>query len=159
MFRQAIRVRKLAARTSTYLPPLNGARVRTIISEHTHHHLQHHRLVLIFTVTATRYTKDHEYVKYDDTTQIGSVHITEYAQESLGDVVFVELPAKGTRVAQAGRRRTDSSCYYFELIRRTNWCRGERQGSFGYCEIPLHDSRLYQTSLILPVRTDLWRNH
>jgi len=81
MFRQAIRVRKLAARTSTHLPPLGGTRVRTIIT--------------------TRYTKDHEYVKYDDTTQTGSVHITEYAQESLGDVVFVELPAKGTRVAQA----------------------------------------------------------
>jgi len=48
----------------------------------------------------TRYTKDHEYVTYDDSTQIGSVHITEYAQASLGDVVFVELPAPGRKVEQ-----------------------------------------------------------
>jgi len=52
-------------------------------------------------IVTTRYTKDHEYVKYDDSTQIGSVHITEYAQESLGDVVFVELPAQGSQVKQA----------------------------------------------------------
>jgi len=40
-------------------------------------------------------------VNYDDSTRIGSVHITEYAQESLGDVVFVELPAQGTKVKQS----------------------------------------------------------
>jgi len=51
-------------------------------------------------IISTHYTKDHEYVKYDDSTQTGSVHITEYAQESLGDVVFVELPAQGTKVKQ-----------------------------------------------------------
>jgi len=53
------------------------------------------------TIITFRYTKDHEYIKYDDSTQIGLVHITDYAQESLGDVVFVELPTKGSKVTKA----------------------------------------------------------
>lgn len=43
---------------------------------------------------ATKYTKDHEYVRIDG--DIGTVGISHYAQEQLGDVVFVELPAAGT---------------------------------------------------------------
>ena len=43
------------------------------------------------------YTKTHEWVKV--TGGEASVGITQYAQEQLGDVVFVELPAAGkTRV-------------------------------------------------------------
>jgi len=43
-----------------------------------------------------RYSKDHEWVKVDgDTATIG---ITTYAQEQLGDVVFVDLPAIGKKV-------------------------------------------------------------
>jgi glycine cleavage system H protein len=43
------------------------------------------------------YTKSHEWVKIDgDTATVG---ITAYAQEQLGDVVFVELPAVGKSVA------------------------------------------------------------
>jgi glycine cleavage system H protein len=42
----------------------------------------------------TRYSKDHEYVRLDgDTATVG---ITDYAQEQLGDVVYVELPQVGT---------------------------------------------------------------
>ena len=41
----------------------------------------------------TRYTKDHEYVRVEGDT--GTVGITDYAQEQLGDVVYVELPAVG----------------------------------------------------------------
>ncbi len=41
----------------------------------------------------TRYTKDHEYVRLDG--DIGVVGITAHAQEALGDIVFVELPAVG----------------------------------------------------------------
>jgi glycine cleavage system H protein len=46
------------------------------------------------------YTADHEWVRRtgDDTVRVG---ITDFAQAALGDVVFVELPAVGTRV-QAG---------------------------------------------------------
>jgi glycine cleavage system H protein len=45
-----------------------------------------------------RYTKDHEWIRVEGDT--GVVGITEYAQGELGDVVFVELPAAGTRLQQ-----------------------------------------------------------
>ncbi len=44
-----------------------------------------------------RFTKDHEWVSLDGA--IATVGITEHAQEALGDVVFVELPEPGRRVA------------------------------------------------------------
>ncbi|HYR93186.1 MAG TPA: glycine cleavage system protein GcvH [Methylomirabilota bacterium] len=45
-----------------------------------------------------RYSKEHEWVRLDgDTATIG---ITHFAQEQLGDVVFVELPEKGAKVRQ-----------------------------------------------------------
>ncbi|MEO1227155.1 MAG: glycine cleavage system protein H, partial [Pseudomonadota bacterium] len=37
-----------------------------------------------------KFTEDHEWVRIDG--QIGTVGISDYAQEQLGDVVFVELP-------------------------------------------------------------------
>ncbi|MCZ6673388.1 MAG: glycine cleavage system protein GcvH [Verrucomicrobia bacterium] len=44
--------------------------------------------------TDLKYTKDHEWIKLldDDTALIG---ITDFAQTSLGDVTFVELPGEG----------------------------------------------------------------
>jgi glycine cleavage system H protein len=46
-----------------------------------------------------KYTKDHEWVRLDgDTAEIG---VTDYAQQQLGDVVFVELPEAG-RALKAG---------------------------------------------------------
>ena len=51
-------------------------------------------------MTGTRYTRDHEYVRVEGDT--GIVGITHYAQEQLGDVVFVELPAVGKAVAKGG---------------------------------------------------------
>jgi glycine cleavage system H protein len=45
-----------------------------------------------------RYTKDHEWVRVEGGT--GTIGITDYAQGELGDVVFVELPAKGTTLTQ-----------------------------------------------------------
>jgi glycine cleavage system H protein len=48
----------------------------------------------------TRYTKDHEWVSVDG--DVATVGITTYAAESLGDVVFVDLPAVGKTVAQGG---------------------------------------------------------
>ena len=48
----------------------------------------------------TRYSKDHEWVRREgDTATIG---ITDYAQNQLGDVVYVELPAIGRKVEQGG---------------------------------------------------------
>ena len=48
----------------------------------------------------THYTKDHEYVRVEGDT--GTVGITEYAQDQLGDVVYVELPALGKTVSKGG---------------------------------------------------------
>ncbi|KAH8102462.1 single hybrid motif-containing protein [Cristinia sonorae] len=52
------------------------------------------------TVVTKRYTQDHEAVVFDDSTGVGTVAITDYAQSSLGDVVFVELPTVGSVVNQ-----------------------------------------------------------
>ena len=45
-------------------------------------------------MSTTRYTDDHEWVRLDsdDTAVFG---ITDYAQQQLGDIVFVELPSTG----------------------------------------------------------------
>ena len=54
-----------------------------------------------------RYSKDHEWVKIDgDTATVG---ITHYAQEQLGDVVFVELPEVGKKVEQGKEMATVES--------------------------------------------------
>jgi glycine cleavage system H protein len=43
-----------------------------------------------------RYTKEHEWIKVEGNT--GTIGITDYAQESLGDIVFVELPKIGAQL-------------------------------------------------------------
>ena len=45
-----------------------------------------------------RYSKDHEWVAYDEDAGVATVGITDYAQGELGDVVFVELPGVGAPV-------------------------------------------------------------
>jgi len=45
-----------------------------------------------------RYSKEHEWVRVKD--GVAAVGITSYAQEELGDVVFVQLPEVGSRVTQ-----------------------------------------------------------
>lgn len=42
------------------------------------------------------YTRQHEFVRIDG--DVGTVGITAYAQEQLGDVVFVEVPTVGRRL-------------------------------------------------------------
>ncbi len=46
-----------------------------------------------------KFTEDHEWVAIDD--DIGTVGITDYAQDQLGDVVYVELPAVGAEFAKS----------------------------------------------------------
>jgi len=43
-----------------------------------------------------KYTKEHEWLKVDGNT--GTIGITDHAQNSLGDIVFVELPKVGTEI-------------------------------------------------------------
>ena len=56
-----------------------------------------------------RYTKEHEWVRMDG--DIATVGITDYAQEALGDVVFVELPEVGRDVA------ADEACSVVESVK------------------------------------------
>lgn len=48
--------------------------------------------------TDLKYSAEHEWVQVED--KIATVGITDYAQHELGDVVYVELPAVGDRVAK-----------------------------------------------------------
>ena len=48
----------------------------------------------------TRYTRDHEWIRLDG--DVATVGISEYAQDQLGDIVFVELPEVGSAIAQFG---------------------------------------------------------
>jgi glycine cleavage system H protein len=47
-----------------------------------------------------RYSADHEWIRTEgDRVRVG---ITDYAQDALGDVVFVELPTEGTNIEAGG---------------------------------------------------------
>ena len=53
-----------------------------------------------------KYSKEHEWIKLEDSSSgvvgvtIGLVGITDFAQEQLGDVVYLDLPDKGTSLEQ-----------------------------------------------------------
>ena len=47
--------------------------------------------------TDFKYTKEHEWIKADGMT--ATIGITNYAQESLGDIVFVDLPKAGSEIS------------------------------------------------------------
>jgi glycine cleavage system H protein len=49
-------------------------------------------------MSATRFTRDHEWVRPEG--EVAVIGITDYAQSQLGDVVYVELPEVGRKVAQ-----------------------------------------------------------
>jgi len=45
-----------------------------------------------------RYSKEHEWVRLDG--EIATVGITDFAQDQLGDIVYLDLPKPGTEIAQ-----------------------------------------------------------
>ena len=49
-------------------------------------------------MSGLKYTPEHEWIRVEG--NVGTVGITPYAQEQLGDVVFVELPEVGRKVEQ-----------------------------------------------------------
>jgi glycine cleavage system H protein len=49
-------------------------------------------------MSVLRFTKDHEYLRVDG--GVATVGITDYAQEQLGDIVFVDLPKVGKKVTK-----------------------------------------------------------
>ena len=48
--------------------------------------------------TELKYTKEHEWIKADGSS--ATIGITDYAQESLGDIVYVDLPKAGTEIVK-----------------------------------------------------------
>lgn len=50
------------------------------------------------TPAGLKYTKEHEWIKIEG--NVGTIGITDFAQDQLGDVVFVELPAVGRMLKQ-----------------------------------------------------------
>ena len=42
-----------------------------------------------------KYSKDHEWANFDDDDGVVVVGITDYAQEKIGDITYVELPEEG----------------------------------------------------------------
>jgi glycine cleavage system H protein len=52
-------------------------------------------------MSQARFSKDHEYIIVDG--DVGTVGISEHAQAQLGDVVFVELPVVGDKVAKGAQ--------------------------------------------------------
>lgn len=51
-------------------------------------------------MSTTYFTEDHEWIRVDG--NIATVGITRYAQEQLGDLVFVDLPATGKALTKGG---------------------------------------------------------
>ena len=49
--------------------------------------------------TNLKYTKDHEWLKAEDNS-LATIGITDHAQDSLGDITFVELPEVGTTLEE-----------------------------------------------------------
>lgn len=50
------------------------------------------------TIEGLKYSKDHEWVKTEE--NLAYIGITDYAQHSLGDIVYVELPDVGARIGK-----------------------------------------------------------
>ncbi len=46
------------------------------------------------------YTQDHEWIEIDSNGETATVGITDYAQNQLGDIVFVELPASSSKLSK-----------------------------------------------------------
>lgn len=52
------------------------------------------------TILDRLYTKRHEWIFVEDNKSVGTVGISEFAQEALGDIVYVELPSSGDTLDQ-----------------------------------------------------------
>lgn len=72
-----------------------------------------------------KYTRDHEWIKVDG--EVATIGITEHAQEQLGDVVFVELPAIGKQVTKGGEAAVVESVKVASEVHGNNLA-GERRG-------------------------------
>jgi len=73
--------------------------VRRVYGEHFGHYYIIGGLIKVKVINGLKYSKDHEWVKVEGNRAI--IGITDYAQDSLGDIVFIDLPEVG-RTVRAG---------------------------------------------------------
>jgi glycine cleavage system H protein len=73
-------------------------------------------------VTAIRMTEDHEWIRMESD-GIATVGITHYAQEQLGDIVFVELPAVGRKLER------DEDAAVIESVKAAAECKAPVSGT------------------------------
>ena len=50
-------------------------------------------------MSKTHYTKDHEWIRVDG--DVATIGLTDYAQQELGDITYVELPEVGAELSQS----------------------------------------------------------
>ncbi|MFT5239521.1 MAG: glycine cleavage system H protein [Candidatus Promineifilaceae bacterium] len=79
-----------------------------------------------------KYTKSHEWIKVEDDEAI--VGITDYAQEAMGDVTFVELPSVGTSFTKA------SDCGVIESVKAASDLYCPVDGTIADVNVSLEDA-------------------
>src|SRR3954462_11101566 len=58
-------------------------------------------------MASVKYSQEHEWIRVEG--DVGTIGITQYAQEQLGDVVFVDVPQAGRKVAKGEACAVDES--------------------------------------------------
>jgi glycine cleavage system H protein len=76
--------------------PLLGTDVKPFSDHHLNTYLLHGRISMSQVPANLKYSKEHEWVKVEG--QQARIGITDFAQDELGDIVFVELPEVGSEV-------------------------------------------------------------
>src|ERR1700712_855699 len=75
-----------------------SVRFAKLQSDRTHSPIERHEMSEV--PSELKYTAEHEWVRVEDGSSTVRVGITDYAQEALGDVVYVSLPEVGSAVEQ-----------------------------------------------------------
>ncbi|MDP2839369.1 MAG: glycine cleavage system protein GcvH [Syntrophales bacterium] len=79
-----------------------------------------------------RYSPDHEWVRPEG--DLARVGLTDYAQDQLGDIVYVELPSIGARIAQGAVFAT------VESVKAVSECNMPLAGEVVTVNVPLSDN-------------------
>ncbi len=79
-----------------------------------------------------KYTKSHEWIKFEDDEAV--VGVTDYAQDAMGDVTFVELPALG------GDLKAGDECGVVESVKAASDLYSPVNGQVGDVNTALEDS-------------------
>jgi len=79
-----------------------------------------------------RYSQEHEWVAIEE--NIATIGITDYAQEQLGDVVYIELPEVGTQVTK------DEAFGVVESVKAVSDVYAPVSGTVTEINVPLPDS-------------------